>query len=180
MSVFVCLDCNRCLSADIIWWFRMNAFFCPPCNQTPAWPLLTERFSATLWEQWRLIWKLDSRVAVQKAPCSGVWVILNRPSESTDLFFCQTNNRFHFCCYLGDNYASAFFLLASFWALSIFRPLSLFFLHLLYCVSRRSTALACFELFSGSLRLGGFGAFGEKKSKMPCLICHRIELFHMS
>ncbi len=39
--------------------------FCPPCNQTPAWPLLMKRFSPTLREQWRLIWKLDSRVAVQ-------------------------------------------------------------------------------------------------------------------
>lgn len=82
-----------------------------------------------------------------KPPGLGICAVLNRPSESTDLFFCQTNNRFHFCCYLGDNYASAFSPIF-FLPLSISRSLSLCFPHLLYCVNVRSTASACFESFS--------------------------------
>lgn len=119
----MCLDCNCCLSADIIWWFQLNALFVllaiRPWRGLCWWSISlqpsgnNEGSSKSLIQEWP-----------SKTTRLGVCVILNRPSESTDLFFCQTNNRFHFCFYLGDNYASApphtYFL-----PLSISHPLSL-------------------------------------------------------
>jgi len=103
----VCLDCNHCLSADIIWWFQLNALFVLLAirpRRGLCWRSVSlqpsgnnEGSSKSLIQEW-----------TSKTTRLGVCAILNRPSESTDLFFCQTNNRFHFCCYLGDNYASAF------------------------------------------------------------------------
>lgn len=120
--------------------------FCPPCNQTLAWPLLTKRFSPTLREQWRLIWKLDSRVAVQNHQAWAYVRYWIGPLKALTFSSAKPTTDFTFAATLG----TIMHLLSPpfFSYLSLSLALSLCFPHLLYCVSVRSTASACFESFS--------------------------------
>ncbi len=115
-----------------------------------------------------------------KPPGLGICAILNRPSESTDLFFCQTNNRFHFCCYLGDNYASAFSPIF-FLPLSISRSLSRFptFVVLCECKVNCLGVLWIILVSQECLRLGGLQLRG--KTEMSSLIfCRKWLVLYVS
>ncbi len=115
--------------------------FCPPCNQTPAWPLLTERFSQPSGNN-----EGSSESLIQEWPSKTTrlgryWI---GPLKALTFSFANLTTDFTFAATLGT---IMHLLPPIFSYLSLSLSLSLCFPHLLYCVSVRSTASACFESF---------------------------------